>query len=341
MQYFGELQRNQHSIDVEIDASQVASPQQNFPMMLETPNSSNSVLNIVAMNSFGEQLPTEIEGVANDKNWVYLKDSIQDIVNHKMKVFYGGYDGKPAANSTYGSEAVWNGYSAIYHMSESPILDSTSNGNDATVVGGDPTLSDGTHGKKMVFDGNDYFNVPDAATLDFSTTDFDILMVLKADSTGTSVHSTLLAKLNPETATQWAIQYFYTTGYFNFREAATNHMMGNVGMLDNTEHIINFHRESGTFYWDVDVVNKNSVTVTRNLDNAALLSIGRRSSSYGDFRGDMSEIRIIKDTISTNYRNTTYNNLNNPTASGNVPFYKSISKELNFAESLQSFGRAG
>ncbi|NOR85370.1 DUF2341 domain-containing protein, partial [archaeon] len=305
----------------------------NIPLMLRTklPGVKAGGSDVRLSKLDGTPLPREIE-------WHYM--ATDDVVLHypfnttastdsQFYVYWGNNAlNEPAASSTYGSEAVWDGYSAVYHMSESPILDSTLNGNDATVVGGNPTLSDGDYGIKMVFDGNDYFDIPDADTLDFSTSDFDILMIVKSSVSGGDAHSALLAKLNTEIATQWSIQYLITTGFFNFRENAIARITGNVNMHDNTKHIIQFHRESGTFYWDVDNINKNSATMSISMTNTAVLSVGRRSSVYGEFTGDISEIRIIKSTISSNYRTTTHRNLNNPTTNGPDAFYLDVADDF-------------
>lgn len=342
MQHFGELQRNQHSIDIEIDASQIASPQQDFPMMLETPNSSNSALNVVAINELGEQLPTEIEGVANDKNWVHLKDLVQSVVNRKMKVFYGGCDGKPAADSTYGSQAVWDGnYLFVNHMTSiSSLADSTSNSNDYTTVVGNPTLHDGNFGKKIYFDGSDGFR----SALDiYSYADFNNGMTFTARTDMASGGS------DPQIIT---IEGYYWIGTdvsesskFGFEFDGNGVPVVSSAVADSNWHVVTGVGDSGTsqkIY--VDNVSMVSGTATRyNIDGVSRNSaIGCNYAGGANFiTGYIAESRISNIDRSADYVATIHKNLNNPTAVGTNPFYKSISKEHNFAESLQSLGRAG
>lgn len=58
-----------------------------------------------------------------------------------IRIYYNGTDTEPASTATYGSEAVWTGYWAVYHMEEDPsgtapqMTDSSGNGNAGTSQG--------------------------------------------------------------------------------------------------------------------------------------------------------------------------------------------------------------
>ena len=97
---------------------------------------------IVFTDSDGTRLPYEIEyysrnagaGTVTAYIWVKIASlsSTEDTVLH---MYYGNASAAaPAADSTYGSQNVWNsGYKGIWHMGDasSPATDSTSNGYDA------------------------------------------------------------------------------------------------------------------------------------------------------------------------------------------------------------------
>lgn len=356
MQHFGELQRNQHSIDVEIDASQVTSPQQNFPMMLETPNSSNSVLNVVAINELGEQLPTEIEGIANDKNWIHFKDMVHSRWNRKMKIFYGGCIGKPASDSTYGSEAVWN---SDYNMAQlmntaanANILDSTSNGINSTSANNFEAADtvDGNYGKGIIADGvNEYCGFGDV--LDLNDMSFTIEMRLKGFEWSSDM-SVIISKWYDGTNAEWNFTGIDdgisgTKLNFAFRNQAdeNKNLFSNDAFDTTIEHTIQINYDGTThrLYVDGALHDSNVTTAIRQGNNAELRFFRYVHPSFNFYgAGTIYQLRMSQNTYrDANWAVTTHNNLNNPTANGNLPFYKLISKEHNFVKSLQSLGRAG
>jgi hypothetical protein len=93
-------------------------------------------------------------------------------------VIYVDYDGiraDYAVGATYGRNAVWSDYAAVYHMNNDPsgsapqLVDSTGNGNNGTSNGSmtSDDLVTGSIGDATRFDTtNDYYNIPDSATLD-------------------------------------------------------------------------------------------------------------------------------------------------------------------------------
>jgi hypothetical protein len=104
---------------------------------------------------------------ANGTAEIHVKvTSVSASVDTTIYVWWNtaGTDSQPAASDTYGSENVWDSnYKLVLHMSQDPsgsapqILDSTSNGYDATSRGsmtsGD--LVDAAVGKGLDFDGTD------------------------------------------------------------------------------------------------------------------------------------------------------------------------------------------
>ena len=353
MQHFEELQRNQYSIDVEINASQVASSQQGFPMMLETPNSSNSILNVVAINELGEQLPTEIEGVTNDKNWIYLKDLVQNVTNRKMKVFYGSSIGKPAADSAYGSEAVWDSnFVNVWHMNNNPsgsapqLLDSTSNGNDGTSVGSmtSDDLVDTDYGKAIDFDGTDD-SFTFSNTLNVNTVSIESYFSVggKENTLRGIVGSTgwVSGDMHYQIASDNTLIFNIKSGDIGYTTASTT--LFNSANYNSFFHTVGVY-DGGAGTLRIYIDSNNEGTSSSIPSQSIDMNPCRIAAVYDNnrfFDGLIREIRISKIVRTQGYITTTSNNLHNPTAIGTDPFYKSISEEHNFAESLQSLGRAG
>lgn len=352
MTEFEETRRNPNSIEVEIDSSKVSGTQQSIPMMLEVPNSSNSSLNVVVFGDNGEQLPVEIEGVANDKNWIHLSNTIQPVMNQRMKVFYGGAGGKPLSDSTYGSEAVWGGYDFVLHMSQNPtgtILDSTSNGRNATpsgFVSGD--LVNGPYGKGIIFDGSADMDI--GATNDFENGTYTIEMYGSISTTAAN-HRTIFYKGDASTKDIAKFNLVHSSGQLliEYYNGGISYIGRSTPTYDDdvTRYYVGRRKHTATAHMNVfaDGVEPSYSVQTSGTDTTTVSSVGKIGSRNGVasnwFAGIMHELRYSPNERSDNYILTTSKNLNNPTESGTDPFYKSITKELNYTQSLKSFGRAG
>lgn len=352
MQHFGELQRNQHSIDVEIDASQVASPQQDFSMMLETPNSSNSILNIIAINELGEQLPTEIEGIANDKNWVHLKDLVQSVANRKMKVFYGGGGGKPAVDSTYGKYNVYpQNHKIVHHFNTVPtgiLLNSAGANHSMTNTAGSMTSDDlidspNGYGKAIAMDADD--TLISSATVAGVGNEWTVITIHKPLTSGIS-HPFVFTETNVVPGQNLPNQISIISGRIDkLSSTRVCSPSAYIKLYDTTAAEEYGAVQFTLFTWDGTNLkiyhdNVEITSFTKHVDAAGTQTDSARMIRF-EYNQEMIQARFINEVVSSGWMDTMYNNFNNPTATGNSPFYKSISKELNFAESLQSLGRAG
>lgn len=110
----------------------------------------------------------------NKTGTVYLRTDFLD--STATEIYFYIYYGNPfvnayAASGQYGSQAVWtgNGYEAVYHFTEAPLLgatihDSTSNARHGTVVGSALTqvnTSQAGGGYGFIFNENHYINTVD------------------------------------------------------------------------------------------------------------------------------------------------------------------------------------
>ena len=347
MSEFEECRRNPYSVEVEIDASKVSGTQQNIPLMVEIPNSSNSFLNVVAFGDKGKQLATEIEGVANDKNWIHTTDDVQSVFNQHMKVFYGGTGGKSAANSTYGSQAVWgSNYVGVWHMNDTDAFKNSVNDDGGTVYNS-PALGDGKYGKKISFisTSSQYIDVGD-----IDTSDTTLTYIASIDDTTPTSKQGIITKFHPIPGGGSWLNWIGTDGKIRAIAAdGGNRSVYSKVLSDGVEHIHTFSSEDGgnvTFKTDFDSIISGDA-VTNMQQNATTMLIGayRSNDAPGTptefLDGDISEVRLSNIVRSENYQTTTHKNLNNPTATGTDAFYLSITKEQNYSTTLKSFGRAG
>ena len=105
--------------------------------------------------------------------------------NTEFYVWYGKNDATPyAANATYGSQAVWTNYAAVYHMNEdsaTALRDCTANANNSTTHTFTSTSASTMIGKGREGNGSQYAVIPDHASLNFSQ--ITAQMIVDLDST--------------------------------------------------------------------------------------------------------------------------------------------------------------
>ena len=137
---------------------------------------------------------------ANNEAEIWVK--VPSVSSSTDTTFYCWYskaaETQPAADSTYGSENVWDSnFVMVQHMNQDPsgsapqMIDSTGNDNDGTSQGsmtsGD--LVDGKIGKALDFDGsNDCFSIGDLNFNTFNAITFSALVKTTLDSAIFSDH---------------------------------------------------------------------------------------------------------------------------------------------------------
>ena len=230
---------------------------------------------------------------------------------------------EPAANSIYGSQAVWDAnYKAVHHMNG--LVDSTSNGHTLTTYGS-PSIANTSYGKGYDLDGStQYFSMADSADWDFGTgnltfeTYLDIDAVQPMEMLGFRYISTNKAplfridnsgggyKLMNYIHNLGTVQYgdtTITTGYKHCAEVRS----GNDWMV-----YLNGAADSATWV----TANVNIVSTTAD--------IGRYNGGGFLINGRYCELRISNVNRGSSYLATSYNALRNPSASGTLPLYKSF-----------------
>lgn len=81
----------------------------------------------------------------------FLADFLSSSTDTEFYIYVNGTNTEPGASTTYGSEAVWPDYEAVYHFAESSgtRFDSTSNNNDLTSITGTVSRSTGPTGYSL------------------------------------------------------------------------------------------------------------------------------------------------------------------------------------------------
>ena len=232
-------------------------------------------------------------------------------------VLYITVDGaasEPSASSTYGSQAVWTGYTAVHHMNESSgsMLDSTSNGEHGTFQGNLPTPIDAVLGKGQSLDGTgDYITSP------LTQSDFAGLSSLTASawmnsstSSRQAIFSTISGGDSVFGIDLWSdgrirvAVYRTTGGYLTLFTSASTY-------ADGENHLVAFRYTGNRLAIIVDGAEENSTTFTtstikdENTGTNLNLKIGEGTSH--EFLGVLDEARIFGE-VSTDWHLTEYNN---------------------------------
>lgn len=301
----------------------------------------------------GTPIPREIEWCWSATDYVILHYKVDTVENTDLPfyVYWGNSSlSEPAADSTYGSQAVWNsGYAAVYHMNTDPsttgLVDSTVNANNGIMNGSmtSDDLVDGNYGKAIEFDGiDDFFNIPHRM----------INQVCSIES---------FAKYVGTGDDSYIIDYSFWNGVYtggNFYEGniyvengyGIHWALSSLGAYPanrNDYYLAGTADLRNTYSYLADTFAGDSIG--HAYENG--LSIGNDSFGYGAwgsaanyairvgaalnydvisgstmryFNGFISEVRFSTVQRTSDYITTTYNTLKNPTNIGTAPFYKTF-----------------
>lgn len=301
----------------------------------------------------GTPIPREIEWCWSTTNNVVLHYQVDtvDSTSQSFYVYWGNSAlSEPAADSTYGSQAVWsNGYEAVYHMnidpSTSDLIDSTANGYNGTMNGSmtSEDLVDATYCKAIEFDGvDDFFSIPNRIIPSNVATVESRYTVLNSDG----AHLINYAFWNGSISSGYffeGIQEMLVHGYpDSWALSASSSYPG----ARNDYYIWEEVNRFGQTLYHADTFAGNSYgKFYRNGTYVGTDSFGYSSwgsSSYYAFRigaskqynvnsgsmyysnAQIEEVRFSSVERSADFIITTHNTLNNPTDTGTNPFYSSI-----------------
>jgi len=207
-----------------VDSSMVSGTQTGIPLELSVVQDAgitSDAGNVRITDSNDNPLPSEIESYdsATGELTLWFKADINDASDTTFKMYFGNMSlTEPAADSTYGSQAVWDSnYVGVWHMNQEPngneagsIKDSTSNSKHMTPSGYTvDSLVDGSFGKAIYFDGsNDLIDNPDLPWKTMS------ILMNREDDSAYSSHLVGLTTSNYRIYIPTIGCYAYTAGYF-------------------------------------------------------------------------------------------------------------------------------
>jgi len=240
---------------------------------------------------------------------------------------------EPAANSTYGSQNVWDSnYKLVAHMNQEPngnaigaIKDSTSNGNNITPHNFSTNrLVDTTYGKGISF----LSTVPHTMT---SINNVGIsgasVRTLETFTESISTNGAIANIGTNGTNYQYGIWYLSSDMYFH-GHGTTDYDTGTI--MPTTGNVYCAATYDGntvrTYVGGSPTAIPSKAIVLATISQS--LQLGYRYSDNTPYlTGIIGEIRISNIQRSATYVSTINNNMKNPTVSGTSPFYLSMADE--------------
>ena len=244
--------------------------------------------------------------------------TLSSSVDTDIHVYADGSSSDYAVGATYGRNAVWADYSAVWHLSmasgNSP--DSTGNSNTGT-SNGNPVYGDTTFFADGVdLDGNDYFLSADSNELDL-TGAFTVSTWAKHDGTGGSEY--LVSKGEGVASLSQSLALFYKVGSGSLRTilrtggGAQNLITGstNVGTSAYMAHFT----KNGSNQLDLYLNGASDASTvsgaTQSPSDTTSMAVGAFNTGASGVDGQMCETRVLKGTgLSANHIATEYNNQN-------------------------------
>jgi hypothetical protein len=294
-------------------------------------------------------LPREIVSIdtSGQTGEAHFRGDVSSASDTTFIRYYGNSSAtEPAADSAYGSEAVWSpDYRGAWHLEESPAddvaghFDSTSNDNTGTPKnfesGTGSTSATGQLGKCDLFDGvDDYVNVPDPGdgNLDFEDAeDFTIRVWAKSTTTNTQQQGIVAKREVSGGFSGWSLEVDDSDdagGNVNGVRFTVDGTGGSVSSLasnavggDSTWHyIVAVAHRAGVSGIYVDGAlgtganNSQNISGITAIQNSIPLEIGRFFVSGADtyFEGPIDEVRVSQSRASENRINTEWNNQSDP-----------------------------
>jgi hypothetical protein len=246
-------------------------------------------------------------------------------------VIYVWYDNtgqsQPAADSTYGSEAVWsNGFGGVWHMQETSgtRYDSTGNDNDLTDNGSVSYNSSGKIGNAAeIEDHTDYFSITDAAQTGLEpTTQFTLTCWVNFDSL--SSVGNIMTKWSNSAARSYYFNENGTSMYLSLSsdggwpgDSAGNTLATNQFATGNW-YFMNATFNAGTakIYNGVDCEVTNTGAPASIYNNTQPFILGQSADLYGsqDLNGKLDEVRMATTCRTPGWISTEYYNQYDPSA---------------------------
>lgn len=302
-----------------VNASSVPATQTNFPSYVDlsrlgiTTQAEADSVRVYADSGKTTEWAREIVSVTEMHVKVPSLTSTVDI--------YVDWDGSSAdygVTDTYGRNAVWSDYAAVYHMNESSgnITDSTANGNTGT------NTNTATFGAAQIGNGStyaaassQYFTMGTPASLNI-TGSLSMTAWLK-DNAASGANSTVISNYN---STGSKVQYQYKTynnagtitTYYNINNTSQQTITGQTISVNTWTHIGSVYNGSNVIMYKNGAANSPTTTTqTPPSTGYGDTSLGRAGSYNGLYtNGSLDEVRVRASALATTWITTEYNNQN-------------------------------
>lgn len=334
---------------VTIDADQVSGSSNltNFPVLvsltdvnLKSTSNGGKVAqtnggDIVFTNSAGTKLDHEIESYTPTTGALVAWVEVPTLDYNDDTTLYMYYGNDAGGLSESNAAGVWatDDYAGVWHLGDGDSTasnyyqDSTSNGNDGTLVDadGDTIATTGKIGGAVDFNGDaDYIRVPDSDTLSFSDGSSDSPFYMSAwvnmDSHNNFIYAVKLDGSNQEYQFRDVSAQFFSL----LRDQSTGGYLytgNNTAMTNDTwTHVVLSYSGSGItsgiklykngILWNDVSAPSGSYTAMENTNTP--LDIGAIESSSLYSNGEIDNLVIGKNNRSADWIATEYANQNNP-----------------------------
>ena len=297
-----------------VNASDVPSTQSNFPAYVD--------LSRLGITTLAEAQSVRVYA-DSDKTTEWAREIVSATEMHtKIPTFtsttdiYVDWDGVRAdygVTDTYGRNAVWSDYEAVYHMNESSgnLTDSTGNGNTG-VANGTPTYSaTGQLGSGITFGSGDYFVLgSNIETAMVSSGEYTMQGWIKHTMNTTNDTGWFFGVYDNLSGDDYVLHASRTLGKFGAFQRQTGGWYSTVSAYnDNSWHyVLSTYDQSNVRIVVDDAENiTNSVGAKTLTTNTANWEIGRVFAGK-QYLGSIDEIRARASSLSDNWITTEYNN---------------------------------
>jgi hypothetical protein len=255
------------------------------------------------------ELPREIVAcdITGETGEMHVKYSgtLSSTVDTEIQIHADGASRDYASNDTYGSEAVWSDYKAVYHMQRSS-LDSTSGKNN----GADTSIA---YVAGKIGGSNEYDATSDTTLfpnwITTGTGDFTFTYWLRPETSVTQNHDQIGGSTS---GNSWHVNCYNTSGnlWFNHYNGSTDKNLAFSGTFAvDTWYKLAVVRSGDNAYTKTNnsAQSTSSGLSARNFSTSVDAKIGLARTGTAQ-RGQYDEVRIRLGVLSNDWLDTEYNN---------------------------------
>jgi len=332
----------QYYVEVTIDNTQVASTLTDFPVYVDLSDLPAAFFTNVQSDG-GDIRVTESDGTtrcatelvaidtgASTGELHFLASSISSSVDAVFRIYYDGGGttlSQPGVATTYGRNAVWSDYAAVYHFNDT--TDSTGNSHTLTEAGNAATGSATSPkiGDNVTLDGsNDYVTSGEGGGGLDVTGEMTLQAWVRRDTNNIQMVASKDYRnggLGSNVSEGYALLLLNTangsSARFGIRESSTqNAVTGTTALSNSVWYLLHGRRDAaGEFSIAIDGTVEDTSTVGSNSDlsNAAELFWGARETTSVDLEldGRIDEGRLRLSRVSDDWIAAEHTNQNTPT----------------------------